>query len=96
MSAVTVVARVVARPEQAESLKVELLKLIAPTRNENGCREYILHQDNSDPAVFLFYETWDNDACLEAHMQTDHFRSYVGAVEGLLAEKIVYRMTRLA
>ncbi len=96
MTALTVVARVVAKQGCAESLKGELLKLIAPTRKENGCLEYTLHQDNDDPAVFMFYETWESQACLEAHMQTEHFRSYVAAVDAVLAEKSVFKMTRIA
>jgi len=95
MSALTVVAKVVAKEGCAESLKGELLKLIAPTRSETGCLEYTLHQDNDDPAVFVFYETWENLACLEAHMQTEHFRSYVAAVDAVLAEKAVHKMTRI-
>lgn len=96
MMALTVVARVVAKQGCAESLKGELLKLIAPTRSETGCLQYTLHQDNDDPAVFIFYETWENPACLEAHMQSEHFQSYVAAVDTLLAEKGVFRMTRIA
>lgn len=96
MSELTVVAKVIAKKESIESVKSELLKLIEPTRKEAGCRGYNLHQDNEDPAVFIFYETWDNPACLESHMNTEHFRNYVAAVGNLLAEKVVHKMTRIA
>jgi quinol monooxygenase YgiN len=39
MSRLTVVARLVARKEYADVVKGELLKLIAPTRGEEGCIE---------------------------------------------------------
>lgn len=93
MSNLTVVAKVVAKKEFAESVKSELLKLIKPTRNEQGCIEYKLHQDNEDAAVFVFYETWENLACLESHMNTRHFKDYVSAVAGMLEEKVVHKMT---
>ena len=96
MSRVTVVAKVVAKQDSVEAVKAELLKLIVPTRNENGCIEYNLHQDNADPAQFLFYETWENAACLEQHMKTDHFKGYVDAVAGMLEKKVVNLMTRIA
>lgn len=95
MSKLSVVAKVVARKNFVESVKNELLKLIVPTRKENGCNEYNLHQDNEDPAVFIFYETWENAACLGDHINSDHYKAYVKAVDGMLDEKIVNKMTRI-
>ncbi len=96
MSIVTVVAKVVATSDAIEDVKAELLKMIAPTRSEQGCMEYRLHQDNEDPAVFIFYEKWENLACLERHMNTPHFQAYVAAVGDKIAEKAVYKMTEIA
>ena len=95
MSKLTVIARVVARKVSVEAVKAELIKLIAPTRKEDGCIEYNLHQDNEDPSVFVFYETWENAGCLEQHTNSDHFKHYVNAVNGLIEEKVVNKMTRI-
>jgi quinol monooxygenase YgiN len=95
MSIVTVVAKVVAQPDAIEEVKAELLRMIEPTRKEEGCREYRLHQDNADPAVFVFYENWDSMACLERHLDSPHFKEYVNAVGSLIAEKAVHLMTEL-
>jgi quinol monooxygenase YgiN len=95
MSALTVVAKVVARKDSVEHVTAELLKLIVPTRQESGCIEYKLHRDNDDPSVFIFYETWESEACLARHMESEHFKNYVSAVDGMLEEKIVNRMTRI-
>lgn len=96
MAHLTVVAKIVAKPESAGIVRSELLKMIAPTRNEDGCIAYRLHQDNSDPAVFIFYETWESAASLEKHMETEHFKAYVKAVESLIVKKVVNRMTLIA
>ena len=96
MSRLTVVAKVVAKKEFVESVKSELLKLIAPTRKEDGCIDYCLHQDNEDPAVFIFYENWESEVCLARHVDSDHFKNYVSAVGSLLEEKIVNKMIRIA
>lgn len=93
MAYVTVVAKVVAKKDAVENVRTELLKMIAPTRREQGCIEYRLHQDNGDPAVFIFYENWESAACLERHMESEHFKAYVNAVDGLIAEKVVHLMT---
>lgn len=96
MAEVTVVARVAAKANCVEALKAELLKLIEPTRKEPGCLCYTLHQDNQDPTLFLFYETWEDAACLEKHMNTEHFKKYVIAVTEMVKEKVVHKMTRIA
>lgn len=96
MSIITVVAKLIVHEADVDAVKTELLKMIEPTRTEEGCIEYRLHQDNDDPKVFIFFEMWENLACLERHMATPHFSSYIYAVEGKIAEKSVYKMTRLA
>ena len=95
MPTVTVVAKVTAKSDAIEAVKAELLKMIAPTRKEEGCIEYRLHQDNDNPAVFVFYENWMDISYLEQHMKSQHFLVYVAAVGDLIAEKIVYKMTEV-
>jgi len=95
MTTLTVVAKIVAKNDSIESVKSEMLKLIDPTRNEDGCIEYNLHQDNENPAVFIFYETWKSSACLESHMNTDHFKSFVTAVGNVVEEIVLNKMTRI-
>lgn len=96
MSIVTVVAKLVVHKAALETVKTELLKMIEPTREEEGCIEYRLHQDNNDPTVFIFFEMWENLTCLERHMETPHFSSYIAAVEGMISDKSVHKMTRVA
>ena len=96
MPPVTVVAKVVARKEAVDRVMPELLKLVPLTRQESGCIEYNLHQDNNDPAVFIFYETWESAAALEQHMGSDHFKAYIAAVDGMIEDKAVHCMTRIA
>lgn len=95
MSRLTVVAKLVAKKESVEIVKSELLKLVAPTRGEEGCIDYNLHQDNDHPALFIFYENWESAACLEKHINSDHYKAYAGAVAGLIEEKVVHKMTRI-
>jgi quinol monooxygenase YgiN len=93
---VTVVAKVVAKKDCIEDVKAALLRLVAPTRHEEGCIEYRLHQDNEDPAQFIFFESWQSQECLQQHMSSPHFQDYLAAVDGLIAEKVVSRLTAIA
>uniref|UniRef100_C6DZL7 Antibiotic biosynthesis monooxygenase n=1 Tax=Geobacter sp. (strain M21) TaxID=443144 RepID=C6DZL7_GEOSM len=95
MSKVTIVAKVTAKNEAIEQVRTELLKMLAPTRQEEGCIEYRLHQDHDNPAVFIFYENWDTAKSVDRHMNSPHFKAYVAAVRDLLADKEVHKMTEV-
>lgn len=91
----TVIAELIVKEEFIETVKTELLNLIEPTRLEEGCIEYRLHQDNDNPKVFIFFEIWENLSCLERHMDSPHFKNCISAVEGMIVEKNVHKMTRI-
>jgi quinol monooxygenase YgiN len=95
MSKLIIIAKVVSKKEAVQSVQSELLKLIAPTRKEDGCLDYTLHQDNDNAAVFMFYETWESMAHLEKHMNSDHFKAYVKATDGLIEAKAVNKLSRI-
>lgn len=44
------------------------------SRNEPGCRMYVVHQDRDDKRRFFVYEQYDDDAALQAHRDTQHFQ----------------------
>lgn len=96
MSEITVVAKIVARPDSVERLKAELFKLVVPTRLEKGCLKYDLHQDNQEPALFIFYEIWESAQCLEKHINSEHYKAYARAAADLIRDKAVHIMTRIA
>lgn len=60
MSRLTIVANIFAKQDSIELVKSELMKLIDTTRAEEGCIDYDLHQNNENPAHFLFYENWQS------------------------------------
>ena len=72
----TVIAHLRALNGQIEETRAFLTALIAPTRDEPGCVEYWLHQDNDDPAEFTFYENWTNRAEWDKHMQMPHLTRF--------------------
>lgn len=92
---VTVIARILAKEEKREFVKSELLKLIAPTRAEEGCLNYDLHQDKENPNLFLFHENWTSPAHLEKHMKNTHLAAYIKATEGAVEEFVVHQMDQI-
>jgi len=96
MSTLTIVAKVEAKSDKVELVKAELLKLIAPTRKEAGCIQYDLHQDNSNPAVFVFYENWESRELWQTHMNNDHLKAYMEATDGAVANFTLNEMSQIA
>jgi quinol monooxygenase YgiN len=96
MSKITVVAKIRAKEESTETVKSELLKLVEPTRKEAGCIEYQLYQDIEEPSVFVFYENWESAAELEKHKNTDHYKSYTATIAGIIKERVVNKLTKIA
>lgn len=96
MSKLTIIANIIAKEDQVDLVKAELIKLIDKTRAEDGCINYDLHQDNANPAHFVFHENWASPAALEAHLATDHIAEYVAAVEGAVESFTLDQMTHIA
>ena len=95
MAKLTIVAHIKAHTDKADLVKVELTKLVAPTLAEEGCLQYDLHQDNDDPALFMFYENWESRALWQQHMNAPHLAAYAKATEGAVADFTVREMTHL-
>ncbi|MGF1761130.1 antibiotic biosynthesis monooxygenase [Photobacterium sagamiensis] len=92
----TIVARIEAKADKVDLVKAELLKLIEPTRKEEGCIQYDLHQDGSNPALFIFFENWENRQLWQYHMNNDHLKAYVKATEGSVTSFTLNEMTKIA
>ena len=96
MAILTIVANITAKEDKIDMVKMELLKLIDITRSEPGCINYDLHQDNDNPAHFLFYENWESRDLWQAHMANQHLTDYMDATEDAVAEFIINEMTPVA
>jgi quinol monooxygenase YgiN len=95
MSALTIVANIKAKADRIDLVKTELEKLINTTRAEAGCLQYDLHQDNSNPAHFLFYENWASRELWQTHMKAPHLQAYLDATEGAVDSFTVNEMAKV-
>lgn len=96
MAKLTIVAHIRAKSDQIDLVKAELLKLIDITRAETGCINYDLHQDNDDPAHFLFYENWESRELWQTHMNNKHLKDYMAATDGAVEDFTLSEMTQIA
>ena len=95
MSKLTIVANIHANSDQINLVKAELEKLVPITRSEKGCIQYDLHQDNENPAHFLFYENWESRELWQTHMNAPHLAAYMKATDGAVAEFVLNEMTNI-
>jgi len=91
----TIVARIQAKSNKLELVRTALLKLIEPTREEEGCLQYDLHQDNVNPEIFVFYENWASRELWQTHMNNDHLKAYMIETEGAVESFILNEMGKI-
>lgn len=96
MAKLTIVANIKTKADKIDLVKTELEKLIDITRAEKGCINYDLHQDNEDPAHFLFYENWESRELWQTHIANTHLAAYMAATEGAVESFTLNEMTRIA
>ena len=55
-------------------------KLQEETRREPGCITYVVQRSRENPRHYLIYEQYTDQAALDAHRSSSHFKQY--AAEG--------------
>ena len=53
--------------------------LITPSRAEEGCLRYELSVSPDQPGTFLFYESFRDQAAIDAHVASAHFQAFLKA-----------------
>ncbi len=95
MSYLIIVAHIESKKDKIDLVKSELVKLIEPTRKEEGCLQYDLHQDNDKPEMFLFFENWASRELWQVHMNNDNLKAYMEATEGAIENFTLNEMTKI-
>lgn len=76
-NALTVVARIRAAEGKAAELAAFLAEQAAAVRSrEPGCVAYRVHRSTADPDLFLFYETYVDDAAFDFHRSAPHLAEF--------------------
>jgi len=96
----TVVAKLRAAKGKGDALAALLTEQAAVVRAaEPGCLVYRPHRSTKDPDLFLFYESYADDAAFEAHKQAPHLAAFrerrerEGLIEGPVEIDILRSLT---
>lgn len=82
----TLIAKLTAKPDQADALGEGLAGLLDHTRAEEGSIDYHFHRDNDDPSVWILYENWRSRADLDAHFEKSYTKALMDRFPDLLAK----------
>jgi len=74
-----VVAQWEAKAEEAETVAEILRDFLPEAQNEPGVKLFLISRARDNPAQFLFYELFRDEAAFKAHQESAHFKNYIGA-----------------
>ncbi|WP_245286591.1 antibiotic biosynthesis monooxygenase family protein [Bradyrhizobium sp. ARR65] len=74
---VLVVAQWEAKEDQADKVAEILDRFLPQAQAEPGAKLFLISRAKDNPAQFLFYELFRDEAALKAHQESPHFKSYI-------------------
>ena len=67
----------------------------ASVRDEPGCRQFDVLQDQSDPNHIVLYEVYDSEAAFrDDHMKRSHTQTFLALAKELVTKQTAYRLKR--
>ena len=70
------VVRVTIKAGHEDEVLVPFRKLQDETRREPGCIMYLVQRSRDDSRRYLIYEQYSDQAALDAHRASPHFKEY--------------------
>ncbi len=63
-------------PAERERMLDVVAPMVAASRAEEGCHEYVFTPDPHDPALVRLFELWESQAALDAHFASAHMAEW--------------------
>ena len=83
-----VVAQWEAKEGQADKVAAILDQFLPEAQKDPGAKLFLIGRNKDNPAQFLFYELFRDEAALKAHMESGYFKTYIaGQALPLLAKR---------
>ena len=73
-------------PAQLDKFLEALSENGASTIKEPGCRQYDILQLISEPNQIHIYEVYENEAAVQAHRASDHFKKYRATTKDMVVK----------
>jgi quinol monooxygenase YgiN len=83
-------------PAEREKFMAAIKENGAASVKEPGCLQFNIQVVASNPDHVFLYEVYENEAALQAHRATDHFKKYQATVANMVAKREVRGMSAIA
>ncbi len=70
-------------------------EMIEPTKDEQGCIQYEMYQDEDNPALLIVLEQWNCREDFDRHLESEHFKKIAPKMVALLSEETDLNIARL-
>jgi len=81
---VMIIAKLSVKPEKAVDFIEAAREIIEKSNLESGCIYYQLYQDPYDNSIFVFVEEYKNQAAVDAHFATEHFKTFGAGITDMM------------
>jgi quinol monooxygenase YgiN len=83
-----VVAQWEAKDGEADRVADILSRFLPEAQKEPGAQMFLISRARDNPAQFLFYELFHDEAAFKVHQESEHFKTYIaGQALPLLARR---------
>ncbi len=83
-----------AKPGCRDQLAAGLLKLINPTKAEEGCLQYDLLRDNKDPNLIILLVKFSNEETMKAHENNNFIQEFAEGIMKQYCERFTWNDAR--
>ena len=70
-----------------DKMKELLSAMVKPSQAEDGCILYEITQLENNRKKFMAFETWENEAALDGHKASAHYKIYKSSYEPYCEDK---------
>lgn len=85
--AITKKVTFIAKPDSIEKMRELLTAMVEPSKAEDGCIFYDIFQSKDRAEKFFAVESWRDEAALDGHRSSEHYKVYKSSYEPYCTDK---------
>jgi quinol monooxygenase YgiN len=89
---IVLAAKFTGKPERRGGIISLAATVAKPSRAEAGCISYDFYEQQPTSNEFLFFEEWTDEAALDLHFQTSHFKKFMEQFPDLIQGPPIIRV----
>lgn len=91
---VQTISKLYAKEDKVDEFIEVFKEMIPPTKEEEGCIQYEMYQDEEEPSLLIVLEQWATKEAFDGHLETDHFKRIVPRMTELMAKESEFNLCR--